>query len=177
MDSNKETSKEKEPKSSSLEELLTALNAIALKREQREAAEYEARQVADREAKLLRAAKLNDRLLRDQRTSDKEKKHHRNCNHLKGHGPQSGSQAPAPKFNLYAHQLPTGNFFIKCLAGCGMRWNQGDTREFLFNRDGEAKIPNYTGKSFEDMFAVLPQDAISRSDIPMTQPSSEPVSA
>jgi hypothetical protein len=166
MDSNKET-----------KSATPTLEDIMLMREQREAAEYEARQVAEREDKLLKAAKLNERLLRDQRTSDKEKKNHRSCNHLKGRGPQSGSQAPAPKFNLYAHQLPTGEFFIKCLAGCGMRWNQGDTREFLFNRDGVAKIPNYTGKSFEEMFALLPHDAVSRSDIPLTQPGSESVSA
>jgi hypothetical protein len=149
-----------------------SLEEIMLMREQREQAEYEEAQAAKREVKLQHAANISAKLLRDQRVIETENKHHKSCSHMKGRGPQSGSQAPAPKFNLYAHQLPSGEFFIKCLAGCGMRWNMDDTREWLFNRDGVEKTPNHTGQSFQDMWNKLPHDAVSRSAVQFTQPVS-----
>jgi hypothetical protein len=163
MDSNKEEKK------------VPTLNELMFMREQREAAEYEERQVATREASMVRAAKVSARKLRDQRVIEKESKDQIRCNHEKGGN--AYKKSPLPEYNIYAHQLPTGKYFIKCRNRCGMRWNQGDTREFLLNRDGQAKLPNHTGQSFEDMWAKLPHDAISRSDVVMAQVGAEAPSA
>jgi hypothetical protein len=148
-----------------------SLEELMLMRELREQAEFEERQVAEREAKLAKAARLNARLLRDQRTTEKEIKNQKVCNHEKGN--RSYKKSPLPEYNIYAHQLPDGTFFIKCRNACGMRWNQGDTREWLFKRDGEERIVNQTGQSFEDMWAKLPHDSLSRSDVVLSAVGSE----
>lgn len=161
-------------KAKSLEELLIEQNELALKREKRESLEYEQRQVELRNAANLYASKLKARLEREGRSDAKVLKHQHFCDHQKGHG--SYKKPPIPEYQIYAHQLPSGQFFIRCLAGCAMTWVQGDTREILvpsvIRAQKEAK-PNHTGFSFEDMWAKLPHDALSRSDVVMAQVGSE----
>jgi hypothetical protein len=142
------------------------LEEIMLQRELREQAEYE-RQVAEREEELkTKAHKFTQRQQRDQRSVSKELQNQKNCNHERGN--RAFKKSPIPEHALYAHQLPTGQYFIKCLAGCGMRWNAGDTKETLLNREGPGKhLPNHTGLSFEDMWRKLPHEGISRSDVVM----------
>lgn len=143
---------------------LTPLEELMLKREIREAEEFEQRQGSLKAQALHFAEKLKNKLQREQRGTDKEIKHQSRCNHHKGNG--CYKKSPVPEFNLYAHQLPSGRFFIKCLAGCAMRWDQGDTREMLQNYHGK-RVKNHTGFSFEDMWAKLPHDSVSRSEVSM----------
>jgi hypothetical protein len=150
------------------------LEEIMLSREIREQAEWEEKQAAQREEKLAKAARLNARLQSEKWALDKEINTQKRCDHQKGSN--AFKKSPVPEYNIYAHQLPDGTFFIKCRNRCGMRWNQGDTREFLI-RDGK-KIPNHTGQSFEDMWSKLPHDSLSRSDVVTPAVGSEaPVSA
>lgn len=161
-------------KAKSLEELLIEQNELALKREKRESLEYEQRQVELRNAANLYASKLKARLEREGRSDAKVLKHQRVCDHQKGHG--SYKKPPIPEYQLAAHQFPSGEFFIMCLAGCGMKWVQGDTREMLvptWMRSQKEEKPNHTGLSFEDMWAKLPHEALSRSDVVMAQVGSE----
>jgi hypothetical protein len=147
------------------------LEELMFMREQREAQEWEEKQIATRETKLQHAARVSSRLLQDKQANEKEARDQTRCSHEKGNG--AYRKSPMPEYNLYAHQLPDGKYFIKCRNRCGMRWNQGDTREFLFNRDGVPKIPNHSGQSFEDMWAKLPHEAISRSDVVMPSVGSD----
>jgi len=163
-----------ERKERSLEELLIEQNELALAREKRETLEYDQRQTKMKEDAALYQSKLKARLEREGRSDAKLLKHQRFCDHQKGHG--SYKKPPIPEYNIYAHQLPSGQFFIACLAGCSMRWVQGDTRETLVATSIRAQNkpkPNHTGFSFEDMWAKLPHDALSRSDVVMAQVGSE----
>jgi hypothetical protein len=172
----------KEPeasKSMTLEELMQAQNALALKRELREQAELE-RQDAERlELAATRSVKEKKRQLTDAQSAALEIAQQKSCSHLKNRA--GNIEGPHTFHNIYAHQLPTGDFFIKCRNKCGMRWNYGDTKEFLFRKDAKGimrKIPNHTGLSFGDMWLKLPPDSISRSEIvTAAQPPMEPVAA
>lgn len=161
-------------KQRSLEELLIEQNELALKREKREVIEHEQRQTELANAAALYQSKLKNKIEREGRTDAKILKHQRFCDHQKGHG--SYKKPPIPEFQLYAHQFPSGEFFIMCGAGCAMKWVQGDTRETLvptWMRSQNKPKPNHTGLSFEDMWAKLPHDALSRSDVVMASVGSE----
>ena len=158
----------------SLEELLIEQNKMALAREKREIEEHEQRRAEMKAAAELYQSKLKNKLEREGRSSDKVLKHQRFCDHQKGHG--SYKKPPIPEYQLHAHQFTSGEFFIMCGAGCGMKWVQGDTRETLvptWMRAQNKPKPNHTGFSFEDMWAKLPHDALSRSDVIMAQVGSE----
>ena len=157
-------------KGKSLEELLIEQNEMALAREKREIEEHEQRRAKLKADADLYQSKLKARLEREGRSDTKILKHQRLCNHQKGHG--SYKKPPIPEYNLSAHQHPSGEFCIMCLAGCSMRWVQGDTRDTLvptWMRSQKKPLPNHTGFSFEDMWAKLPHDALSRSDVVMAQ--------
>jgi hypothetical protein len=158
----------------SLEELLIEQNELALLREKREMKEFDQRQADLKAAAELYQAKLKARLEREGRSAAKHLKHQQFCPHQKGAG--SYKKPPIPEYNLYAHQLPSGAFYIRCLAGCSMTWVQGDTRETLVPnpiRNQKKSLVNHTGMSFEDMWAKLPHDSLSRSDVVMAQVGSE----
>jgi len=161
-------------KAKSLEELLIEQNELALSREKRETLEYAQRQTKLQEEAQLYQSKLKARLERDGRSADKHLRHQRFCDHQKGHN--SYKKPPIPEYQIYAHQLPSGAFYIRCLAGCSMTWVQGDTRETLVPsviRNQKKPKLNHTGLSFEDMWAKLPHDALSRSDVVIAQVGSE----
>jgi hypothetical protein len=158
----------------SLEELLIEQNELALLREKRESKEYDQRQVDLKAAADLYQSKLKARLEREGRSAAKHLKHQRICDHQAGHG--AFKKPPIPEYQIYAHQLSSGAFFIRCRAGCSMTWVQGDTRETLVPspiRNQKKPLVNHTGFSFEDMWAKLPHDSLSRSDVVMAQVGSE----
>lgn len=155
----------------SLEELLLEQNRINAAREEREAAEYVEKQAAATEEKLRKAARLRTKLERESRSDTKKQQDQRRCNHEKGQN--AYKRKPIPEYNIYAHQLPNGMFFIACRNRCGMKWYQGDTKEFLMPnpvRGNKKPLPNHTGKSFEDMWDKLEKPSISRSEIVMQAP-------
>jgi hypothetical protein len=161
-------------KQMSLEELLIEQNKMALAREKREIVAHEQHQKELADAAALYQSKLKSRLEREGRSDAKHLANQKFCAHQKGKG--SYKKPPIPEYQLCAHQFPSGEFFIMCLAGCGMRWVQGDTRETLvptWMRGQQKPKPNHTGFSFEDMWAKLPHDALSRSDVVMASVGSE----
>lgn len=163
-----------EKKERNLEDLLIEQNELALAREKRETLEYDQRQAELKAKAADYQAKLKARLEREGRSAAKHLKHQRFCLHQKGHN--SYKKPPIPEYSLYAHQLPSGAFYVRCLAGCSMTWVQGDTRETLVPssiRNQKGPLVNHTGFSFEDMWAKLPHDALSRSDVVMAQVGSE----
>jgi hypothetical protein len=152
------------PAPSQMDELIR----LTAQREKREQAE-QAR--ADQERGDAEQARLNRKQLRDQkdqRVREKEMKLQARCSHEKG---LAGLPRPdgAKFYNIYAHRLPDGKIFIQCRDLCAMRWNQGDTREYLI-RDGK-KVKNHTGKSFADMWLLLPRDSFSSSEIQLVDPT------
>jgi hypothetical protein len=141
------------------------LYQIMLQREQREAEEYTQRQADRAAAETAKKAKDNKRVLNDKRSAEKVIADQKVCSHLKG---ETAFKRPHKEFNIYAHQLPDGAVFIRCRNRCGMKWQQGDTREHLF-RKGK-KFPNHTGLSFDDMWRRLPEDSFSRSEMQLQTP-------
>lgn len=63
----------------------------------------------------------------------------KSCKHLKGGKSRTRGQQKDP--NVYSHKFTDGTVVIKC-NGCGAKWFQGDTKEYL-SRNG-SKIPNWT---------------------------------
>jgi hypothetical protein len=158
----------------SLEELLIEQNKMNLAREKREVVAHEQRQAELKAAADLYQSKLKSKNEREGRSNDKTLRNQKYCPHQKGK--DSYKKPPIPEYQLCAHQFPSGEFFIMCTAGCGMKWVQGDTRETLvptWMRTQSKPKPNHTGFSFEDMWGKLPHDALSRSDVVMAQVGSE----
>jgi hypothetical protein len=144
----------------SLEELLAEQNRLALAREEREAREYAEREAAKREEKLLQAAKIHDRVLRDKQIDAKKFNDQQRCAHLKGIGAHDQNMN---LFNLYSHQLPDGTVFVRCRNRCGFMWLPGDTRETIV-RNGKT-LPNPTRWSYEDAYSHCPKKSFSRSTV------------
>lgn len=155
-----ETEKSQTKSKPSLEELLAKQNEIALAREQRELAEYTERKAKEQEEKLLRAAKIHDRVTRDKQIEQKKHNDQARCAHLKGIGAHDQNMN---LYNLYSHQLPDGTVFVRCRNRCGFMWLPGDTRESIV-RNGKT-LPNPTRWSYEDAYSHCPKKSFSRSTV------------
>jgi hypothetical protein len=143
---------------------------LQLKREEREAKE-QARADAERaEIASARQAKIDNRVKKDRDALAKKFRVQVNCTHEKGKAGIPRTDG-AKFYNIYAHRFPGGQICIACRNQCGMRWWQGDTREWLI-RDGK-RVKNHTGKSFADMWKLLPNDAFSSSEVAMKDPTLE----
>lgn len=153
----------------SLEELLIKQNELALRKDQREQAEWEAKQAAAAEDTRKRAFAVERHMSRDKQKVTEAYNKIKRCNHLMGKG--AFRQTPAlagGKFNIHAHQLPGGEYVIGCRNRCGLRLFQGDTAAKLFRTDSQGvfhEYPNASGWSFEDAWAHLPPDSVSRSEV------------
>jgi hypothetical protein len=159
-------------------EVKPTLEELAIIREQREAAR-EARELArwEREESERFAKEQNRKDLRkredDKNISLRQARLNKQarCNHRQGQLAQRDTGLP--KYALFCHRLPNGEWFVGCIAGCGMKWYQNDTREWLEPspaRGNKTRIPNHTGKAFTDMYALLPPDSTSLSEMPLSVP-------
>lgn len=79
------------------------------------------------------------------------------CRHLKGGklGPLGG----VPNYNVVMHTFIQNQVVGKC-NNCGMKWQPGDTPEFLFRLDGKGvkrKIANHTKQGWTEFQAMVIQ--------------------
>lgn len=152
-----------------LEDLLVQQNELALKKDQREQAEYEVKVANEAEAKRQRQFAKDRFMTRDKQKIEESARKISRCDHLSGRGAFRQTSASAGgKFNLYAHQLPGGQYFIGCRNKCGLKLFQGDTATTLFRTDGanvEHQYVNPSNMSFEDAWNRLPADSVSRSEV------------
>ena len=91
------------------------------------------------------------------------------CRHLKGGklGPLGG----VPNYNVTMHTFIQNQTVGKC-NNCGMKWQPGDTSEFLFRLDGKGvkrRIANHTKQGWTEFQAMVIQstNTATSSEVPL----------